>query len=324
MQTSVQVPIRLTDFEPELGRFREEVVQGLLKPRKELPSKFFYDERGSQLFDQICELKEYYPTRTELRIMELHAGEITQMLGENCLLIEYGSGSSIKTHLVLDKLKNSAAYVPVDISREHLINSAYRLASTYPGLEILPVCADYTAYFELPTPARSVEQRVVYFPGSTVGNFDPVPAKYFLKHIAHIVKRGGGLLIGVDLKKDPVVLHRAYNDRQGVTAEFNLNLLARINRELGANFQLDQFRHYAPYNPAENRIEMHLVSLKEQVVHLDGYEIAFGAGESIWTESSYKYTLDEFARLAATAGFRVEQVWTDPLQCFSVQYLKVA
>ncbi len=320
---NMKVPIRLYDFEPELGRFREEVVQGLMKPRKELPSKFFYDEHGSQLFDQICELEEYYPTRTELRIMEIHAEEIAQTLGENCLLIEYGSGSSIKTHLLLDKLPNPAAYIPVDIAREHLLNSAYRLAGVYPGLEILPICADYTGYFELPTPSRLVGQRVVYFPGSTIGNFDPVPAKYFLKHIAHIVKRGGGLLIGVDLKKDPVVLHRAYNDRAGVTAEFNLNLLARINRELGTDFQLEHFRHYASYNPAENRIEMHLVSLKEQVVHLDEYEIKFGAGESIWTESSYKYTLAEFARLAATAGFKVEQVWTDPLQRFSVQYLKV-
>jgi dimethylhistidine N-methyltransferase len=323
MLPKTQKAIRLYDFEPDLGRFREEVLQGLTKPKKEISSKFLYDERGSRLFDEICELEEYYPTRTEASIMQRFGGEMAELLGKNCLLIEYGSGSSIKTRLLLDLLETPTAYVPFDISREHLLNSARTLADAYPELEILPVCADYTAYFELPTPTRPFGRRVIFFPGSTVGNFDPEPAKYFLKHIAHVVKRGGGLLIGVDLKKDPEVLHRAYNDRLGVTAQFNLNLLARINQELGADFQLDQFRHYAPYNPVEGRIEMHLISLKEQTVHLGDTEVKIRAGESIWTESSYKYTQAEFAQLAATAGFRVERVWTDPQQLFSVQYLTV-
>jgi dimethylhistidine N-methyltransferase len=321
MQSHVEQAITLYDFEPELGRFREEVIEGLLKPQKELSSKFLYDEKGSQLFDQICDLEEYYPTRTELGIMRCYGAEMAKALGSNCLLIEYGSGSSLKTRLLLDLLESPAAYVPVDIAKEHLLGSAQALAKAYPGLEILPVCADYTSYFELPQPSRPTGQRVIYFPGSTIGNFDPEPAKYFLKHMAYVVKRGGGLLIGVDLKKDPLILHRAYNDREGVTAEFNLNLLARINRELGADFQLNQFRHYAFYNPAQNRVEMHLISLTEQTVHLDELELDFKAGESIWTESSYKYSPAEFARLAATAGFRVAQVWTDPLSLFSVQYL---
>jgi dimethylhistidine N-methyltransferase len=315
--------IKLLDFEPELGRFKEEVLQGLMKPQKELPSKFLYDETGSKLFDQICELEEYYPTRTELGIMEQNSTEIAALFGPNCFLIEYGSGSSIKTRWLLDALPQPSAYVPVDISKEHLLNSVQNLKNSYPAVEMLPVCADYTGYFELPASSRSVGRRVVYFPGSTIGNFDPEPAKYFMKHISHVVRRGGGLLIGVDLKKDPLVLHRAYNDSLEITAAFNLNLLRRINRELGANFQLKQFGHYAPYNPVQNRIEMHLVSLQEQVVQLDELEIHFRAGESIWTESSYKYNLGECASLAATAGFRVVKVWTDPNQLFSVQYLVV-
>jgi dimethylhistidine N-methyltransferase len=321
MQTETKLPIRLYDFEPELGRFREEVLQGLAKPQKELPSKFLYDERGSQLFDQICELEEYYPTATELGIMKKYGAEMAALLGPNCLLIEYGSGSDVKIRSLLDYLEQPAAYLPIDISKLHLMNAAQALAASYPDLEIMPICADYTGYFELPQPTHPAQNRVVYFPGSTVGNFDPEPAKYFLKHLSYIVRRGGGLLIGVDLKKDPLILHRAYNDREGVTAEFNLNLLARINHELGADFQLNQFRHYAPYNPAQNRIEMHLLSLKEQVVHLGDTKIHFKAGESIWTESSYKYSLPEFAQLGATAGFKVKAVWTDPLQLFSVQYL---
>ena len=211
--------------------------------------------------------------------------------------------------------------MPIDISREQLLCVTQDIYSSYPALEVLPVCADYMSSFKLPEPQRRGERIVVYFPGSTISNFDPVPARYFLEHIAEVCGPGGALLIGVDLKKDPAVLHRAYNDSQGVTSAFNLNLLHRINRELGGDFQIDSFKHYAFYNPQEGRIEMHLLSLREQSIHLDKAPINFTKGESIWTESSYKFNLDEFEQIAAAAGFKVERVWTDEQQWFSVQYL---
>jgi dimethylhistidine N-methyltransferase len=224
--------------------------------------------------------------------------------------------------MLLDALQDPAGYVPIDIAKEQLLRSVASLAMAYPELEVLPVCADYTSDFELPVPSKPVLRRVAYFPGSTIGNFDREPAKQFLHQVARVC-HGGGLLIGVDLKKDFNILHRAYNDSQGVTAQFNKHLLVRLNQELDANFQLNQFGHYAFYNPGQSRIEMHLVSLKNQTVRIGESEIAFKLGESIWTESSYKYTLEEFAHLAATAGFTVEGVWTDPRQLFSVQYLRV-
>lgn len=315
--------LRISDFGPELGSFREEALHGLRKPQKELPSKFLYDERGSALFEQISALDEYYPTRVELGIMREHAGEMAEVLGQRCLLVEYGSGSSTKTRILLDHLLQPAAYVPIDISREHLFQAAMALAAAYPGLEVLPVCADYTTDFALPAPTAPAARTVVYYPGSTIGNFDREPALRFLRHIAQVCGPGGGLLIGVDLRKDPVKLHHAYNDWEGVTAAFNLNLLARINRELGADFHLDRFRHYAFYNPREGRVEMHLVSIANQTVHVGDAVFSFEIGESIWTESSYKYRLDEFGRMAAQAGFGVAQVWTDPQALFSVHYLTV-
>lgn len=323
MQPGQHRRLRLTYFAPKPGSFRDEVLGGLRKPQKELPSKFLYDERGSQLFEQISALDEYYLTRTELGIMRDHAGEMATLLGPQCLLVEYGSGSSTKTRLLLNHLLQPAAYVPIDISKEHLIQAATALATEYPDLEVLPVCADYTTNFALPTPSRPAARRVVYYPGSTIGNFDREPAVRFLEHIAHVCGQGGGLLIGVDLSKDPVKLHHAYNDWEGVTAAFNLNLLARINRELGADFPLDRFRHYAFYNPREGRVEMHLVSVANQTVHIGDAAFSFEIGESIWTESSYKYRLAEFARMAGAAGFAVKQVWTDPQELFSVQYLTV-
>ena len=296
------------------------MLQGLQDARKELPSKYFYDEVGSQLFEQICELDEYYLTRTELGIMQEQMQEIVALLGPQCLLIEYGSGSSTKTRMLLDALHDPAGYVPIDIAKEQLLRSAAALAIAYPELEVLPVCADYTSDFELPLPSKPVWRRVAYFPGSTIGNFDREPTKHFLQQIARACQ-GGGLLIGVDLKKDFNILHRAYNDSQGVTAQFNKQLLVRMNQELDADFQLSQFGHYAFYNPGQSRIEMHLVSLKNQTVRIGESEISFKLGESIWTESSYKYTLEEFAQLASSAGFTVEQVWTDLRKLFSVQYL---
>ncbi|GHO42332.1 L-histidine N(alpha)-methyltransferase [Ktedonospora formicarum] len=312
--------LELYDFQPSCVTLRQEVIQGLQKPQKELPSKYLYDEVGSKLFSQICELEAYYPTRTELQIMDENMEEIAALLGTDCLLIEYGSGSSLKTRRLLNALNRPTAYVPIDISKEYLMDAALELALAYPDLEVLPVCADYTGDFPIPVSSLQVRQRVGYFPGSTIGNFDPDAARDFLWQIARTCA-GGGLLIGVDLKKDFNMLHLAYNDPEGITARFNLNLLTRLNQELATDFQLDQFGHYACYNPGASRIEMHLVSLCEQTVHLEEWAFPFRRGESIWTESSYKYTLDEFASLAVSAGFCVERVWTDPYQLFSIQYL---
>lgn len=315
--------IELHDFEPKLDTFREEVARGLRQTPKTLPCKFFYDERGSQLFDQICELPEYYPTRTESAIMCQHIIAIAKLCGPRCLLVEYGSGSSSKTRILLDHLTQPAAYVPIDIAREHLVHSAIALKVRYPKLQVLPVCADYTQRFTLPTPQTSAARVLVYFPGSTIGNFQPHEAQTFLAHIAQLCGPGGGLLIGVDLKKDTRILEPAYNDGQGVTAKFNLNLLRRMNDELGTDFNLNQFRHRAIYNKQVGRIEMHLISECEQTVHLDDLTIAFEPDEIITTEYSYKYSLEDFRQLARRAGLKVEQVWTDERQLFSVQYLTV-
>jgi len=244
-----------------------------------------------------------------------------ELIGPQAVVVEYGCGNCEKVRFLMDRLYDPAAFIPVDISREQLLHVTKELASIYPRLQVLPVCADYTSSFELPAPKQSSKRIVVYFPGSSISNFDPVPAKHFLEHVASLCGSDGALLIGVDLKKDPAVLHSAYNDNEGITAAFNLNLLERINRELDCDFHLDGFQHYAFYNPREGRVEMHLVSQRDQAVHLNRETIAFASGESIWTESSYKYNLDEFERMASAAGFRVERVWVDERQWFSVQYL---
>jgi dimethylhistidine N-methyltransferase len=310
--------VSLHDLAATHAASREEVLRGLRSPQKELPCKLLYDEVGSELFEQICTLDEYYPTRAEMRIMRTAAPEMAARMGPQCLLIEYGSGSSTKTRLLLDHLDRPAGYVPIDISGEQLQSSAAAIRQAYPGLEVLPVAADYTAGFDIPAPRQRPRRRIAYYPGSTIGNFVPDEARRFL---ARMARQCEGLLIGVDLKKDPLMLHRAYNDALGVTARFNLNLLVRLNRELGATFHVDGFRHYAFYNPVFARVEMHLVSLVDQRVRVAGVEIAFERGESIWTEASYKYSLDDFAGLAAAAGWHVEQVWTDDRGLFSIQYL---
>jgi dimethylhistidine N-methyltransferase len=306
---------------PAVNQFRAEVIAGLTQPQKELPCKYLYDEQGSRLFDQICELTDYYPTRTETSIMETHVHEMAELIGRDCLLIEYGSGSSMKSRILLQAMQQLAAYVPIDISCTYLQKTVAALKRDFANLEILPVCADYSQPFELPEPRHPVNRRCVYFPGSTIGNSHPEEAVALLQSIARVCQPGGGLLLGVDLKKDPARLHQAYNDREGVTAAFNLNMLTRINRELGADFQPEQYRHYAFYNPYHGRIEIHLVSMTEQQVQLDDIAIPLREGETIWTESSYKYTPAEFARLAETAGFAVTQIWTDPQKLFSVQFL---
>lgn len=302
-------------------RFVAEVLSGLRKRQKEIPAKYFYDEQGSVLFQEICRLDEYYIPRTEMAIMNSHINEIAGLLGAGLLLIEYGCGDCRKTRILLNHLYQPAAFVPIDISKEQLANVTTELATDYPGLELLPLCADYTNDFPLPVTAKPAERTAVYFPGSTIGNFSPDNAKDFLRHINKICGAGGALLIGIDLKKDTDVLNRAYNDNKGITAAFNLNLLERINRELGADFQIGYFKHHAFYNNEKGRVEMHLVSLKNQMVHLNGTPFSFAKGESIWTESSYKYDIDEFEKIASAAGFRIDRVWTDDRKWFSVQYL---
>ena len=304
-------------------QFLRDALDGLRSTPKTLPCKYFYDRRGSELFDQICELPEYYPTRTEASIMEDNIEEMAAVFGPDTLLIEYGSGSSAKTRILLDHLPSLAGYVPIDISREHLYQTARSLASAYPALDILPLCADYTQPLTLPNAGRPAQSRIVYFPGSTIGNFHRTEAAAFLTEIADVCRPGGGLLIGVDLRKSPSVLEAAYSDAQGVTAAFNLNLLQRMNAEIGADFALDGFAHSAFYDADIGRIEMHLLSLNAQTVHLGGETIRFAEDETIWTECSYKYSLPEFSEMAASAGFTVRHVWTDAEKKFSVQYLTV-
>jgi dimethylhistidine N-methyltransferase len=306
------------------AQFYADAVRGLGRPRKELPCKYFYDAHGSALFERICELPEYYPTRCELEALQGHGEEIAEAIGPGCMLIEYGSGSSTKTRLLLDRLSQPAAYVPVDISGEHLAQSARALARHYRGLEVLPVGADFTRPFALPRPRREPLRRVVYFSGSTIGNFTPPEAQALLAGIARLVGPGGGLLIGVDLKKDRRVLHAAYNDAQGVTAAFNRNLLTRINRELGGTFDVDHFHHDAFYNAGYGRIEMHLVSGAEQSARVGNHAFRFRRGETIRTEYSHKFTVEEFRELARPAGLEFERVWTDRAAYFSVQLFRAS
>lgn len=308
-----------TEFNDQL---LSEVLEGLQRPQKYLPCKLFYDETGSRLFDRICELDEYYPTRTEAQIMRDHLDEITAVFGPDTLLVEFGSGSSTKTRLLLDHLPNLAGYVPIDISETHLLASARDLQAEYPELDIYPLPADYTRPIRLPVIRRPVQRRIAFFPGSTIGNFTRREAGEFLVGIAAMCGARGGLLIGVDLQKDHAVLEAAYNDAEGVTAAFNLNILDHLNRLFDADFNPARFRHQAFYNEPHGRIEMHLVSRAGQVVTVAGRPIGFRRGETILTEHSHKYTPEGFARLAADA-FRVERVWTDPRRYFSLQYLVV-
>jgi len=298
-----------------------EVLQGLQNERKTLPSKLFYDQQGSLLFDQICKLEEYYPTRTEKAIMQQNIHQIAGMVGSSCLLIEYGSGSSVKTRLLLDHLPDIAGYVPVDISREHLYNTAENLNRTYPDLVIFPLWADFTQVFSLPLEIDGEIRKLAYFPGSTIGNFYPQQAIDFMRNVAGLVGPGGGFLIGIDLQKDPDILNLAYNDRKGITAAFNLNMLTHINQKFQADFKESHFEHLAFYNQIAGRIEMHLISKTDQLVTFDGSRISFHQGERILTEVSYKYTLEGFARMADLAGFNVRKVWVDSNNYFSVQYL---
>lgn len=311
------------DLHPATGLFLDDVIAGMGCTPKALSPKYFYDARGSALFEAICDLPEYYPTRTELRLMQESFAEMAAELGENCLLIEFGSGAGVKTEVLLKALR-PAAYVPVDISVDALRGAAVRLDQRFPQMPVIAVCADYMQAMEIPgLTAYAASRRVIYFPGSTIGNLTPEDALMFLQDARRLAGSGGAMLVGVDLKKDTAVLHAAYNDAQGVTAEFNLNLLRRINRELGADFVLEQFRHVAFYDQAAGRIEMHLESLCTQNVTVGGRVFEFAKGERMHTENSCKYSIDEFRDLARKAGFRPQQVWSDPQQYFAVHLLTV-
>jgi dimethylhistidine N-methyltransferase len=313
--------LRLHDLAPEQEDLRTAVLEGLARPHKSLPCKFFYDATGSALFDAICEQPEYYPTRTEIGILTAAASEIAGLAGRGGVLVEYGSGSSRKTRLLLDALA-PAVYMPIDISREHMLGACQELAAAYPALHMMAVCADYTRPLRLPAVVRGGQRRLAFFPGSSIGNFAPLEALRFLKNVAQQLAPDDGLLIGVDLKKAPAILNAAYNDAAGVTAAFNLNLLARCNRELGADFDIAAFAHRAFYNEAAGRIEMHLESTREQAVRIDDRHFTFAAGETIHTENSYKYRPDEFRHLATQAGFVALRTWTDPESLFGVLYLR--
>ncbi len=302
-------------------RFRRDVLAGLSAPQKTLPCKYLYDEEGARLFEAICELEEYYPTRTELSILRQNVAEIALLLGPKANLVDLGSGNCLKTRLLLEHLDQPASYSPVDVAQPQLLECSACLARAFPGLAVEPICADYTRRFALPAPPAGSGRTTVFFPGSTIGNFEPEEAVRFLQRIARLCGPRGGLLVGVDLKKSPQTLNAAYNDAQGITAQFNLNLLARINRELQAGFILGQFAHDAFYNTAAGRIEMHLVSCRQQSVPVDGHRFLFARGESIVTEHSYKYTLAEFHRLAARGGFDVARHWSDQRRRFAVLYL---
>jgi L-histidine N-alpha-methyltransferase len=299
----------------------DELIEGLKQREMMISPKYFYDERGSRLFDEITRLPEYYPTETELGIMRDSVAEIAELVGKQASLIEFGSGSSLKTRVLLEHLDELAAYVPVDISEDHLLESARQIREEFPGLDVLPVVADFTQPFELPTPKVMPVRNIVYFPGSTIGNFTNEAAEDLLRVMYGEAGAGGALLIGVDLQKDPEIIERAYNDSAGVTAEFNRNMLRHLNREFDADFDLDAFAHSAEYNEDEGRVEIRLVSEQDQEFSLGDESFSIGKDEAILTEYSHKYTLEGFAAMAKIAGFSVARVWMDDERLFSVQYL---
>ena len=311
------------DLAPDLGDFRRELIAGLTARAKAIPCRFLYDARGSALFDRICKLPEYYPTRTELGILRAIAPEVAERAGPGAQMIELGGVNSLKARILLDALEEPAAYIPVDISRDHLRASAEAIHGEKPGLSVLAVCADYTQPFELPS-APGGGMRLGFFPGSTIGNLQPDEAIAFLDTWARKLGPGSAMVVGVDLRKDAAILEPAYDDAEGVTAAFSKNLLVRANRELGSDFDADAFAHRARYDAARGRIEIHLESLEEQTVHIGGAALPLLAGERIHVEDSCKYSIDGFKDLARAAGFRPVQVWTDADQLFSVHWLETA
>jgi len=304
-------------------QFLQDIVDGLSQPRKTLPCKYFYDERGSALFDQICKTPEYYHTRTELAILDEVLPVVAGMIGPNADILEFGSGAGIKIRKLIDALTTPRSYTPIDISEEILLSSSVALQHSYPELEIHPIVADYLAPIELPAMFSDVtgHQKLVFFPGSTISNFDQVDAMHFLKHIRSLLSAGDALLIGVDLVKPIPLLLAAYNDSQGITAAFNKNILQRIKNRYQTNIDTNQFLHHAGYNAAKHRIEMHLVSKVAQSIDIEGQRFSFAAKESIHTENSYKYSIDSFRMMGLNAGFHATECFTDAQNLFSVHYL---
>jgi len=310
-----------SDLHPRVGNRRQEIVSGLQKEQKSINPKYFYDSRGSKLFEQITELPEYYPTRTERQILKSNAQDMAECCGQNCVLIEPGSGSSEKVRLLLDSLE-PAAYVPMDISADFLKLAAIQLAEEYPWLNVHAVCTDFARQENEPG-GLPEGKRVIFYPGSTLGNMKPAEAIVFLRNLGHWLKRDGGVLIGIDMHKSTRVLEAAYNDERGITALFNLNILSNINKIADANFDTSHFRHHAFYNQEKYRIEMHLVSKVNHVVRLGDTSITMTCGESIHTENSYKYTPESFQDITASAGFAIRSSWFDQQQLFSVHYLEL-
>ncbi len=308
------------DLEHDHEDFESAVLEGLGRRHKSLPSKFFYDERGSKLFDRITELPEYYPTRTEIGMLQRFAGEIAETVGAAPTVVEFGAGSVVKIRLLLDAV-HAPVFVPLDISREHLMQSSRDLAADYPDTRVIAICADFTRNIELPQDLPTWN-RLGFFPGSTLGNFTRRDAEAFLVNARKTLGPGSAFLVGIDLRKDEETLRKAYNDSQGVTAAFNLNILRRINRELGGNFDLQRFAHDAPWLADEGRIEMHLVSKAAQTVTVAGRRFDFAEGEYIHTEYSHKYGVDEFRAMAQRAGYTPVRVWVDDDNLFSLHYLK--
>lgn len=313
--------VPLHDLHPGSSDMRSDVLAALARRPRQLSSKYFYDARGSALFEQICEQPEYYLTRAELALMRTHIDAITKRLGPDVLLLEYGSGSGLKTRMLLEHLANPVAYMPVEISRAALMASVEHLRGSFPDIEMLPVCADFTQGLSLPEPRHKPRRCVIYFPGSTIGNFDSEYAVSLLRHMHDEMGENGAALVGVDLVKDPAVIEAAYNDAAGITARFTLNMLAHFNRELDADFDLDAFAHHAHYDPGTERVETSIVSRVDQDVEVAGETFHFDAGENLRVELSCKYSLVSFAQLAARANLRVAEVWQDPEQLFSLQLL---
>ena len=318
----IQLATRKASIDPTAA-FYQDVVCGLRKAQKQIPCKYFYDQRGAQLFDEICRTPEYYPTRTEIGLLKKYGDEIAQLVGSRAQIVEFGSGSGLKTRLLLQALKDVDSYVGVDISQECLEDTTTELECMFPGMNIGSLWADFTQAFAVPRSARA-KRRVGFFPGSTIGNFLPREAEDFLHNAARTLGNGGALIVGVDLKKDRRILEAAYNDAAGVTSKFNLNLLTRINGTIGGTFNTDAFAHNAYYNVDAGRVEMHLHSLDFQSVRIGGHLFTFTAGESIHTENSHKYSVPEFQALAESCGFKPVKVWTDESGLFSLHFLTVS
>jgi len=319
-QRDTAIADEVDDSSQASGTFKAEIIAGLKHTPKRIQSKFFYDERGSRLFEEITLLEEYYLTRVEIEILQKYLSEMAALIGPKAVVIEFGTGAGVKTRMLIEALDKPKSFIPIDISREQLNEASRELAARFPSLDIRPVCADYTSTIAIPLDSETAGKKIVFFPGSTIGNFTPEEAVGFLRQVAKLAGPDGALLIGFDRNKSTKVLEDAYNDNLGITAKFNLNLIHRINREFAVNIPVENFDHFAFFNNDESRIEMHLISRVEQTLMLGGEEIHLGAGEHIITEYSYKYSSPAFQGLLGSSGFVVQARWTDSNGYFEVCY----